>query len=158
MAGLAVPIRTLSGISAFLDSVQVDDYGAQYGYLAGDRAREGTTAAGLLCRLYGGWTRGNPGIVNGAEQLDEWGPSSNNVYYDYYATQVMHHFQGPLWEKWNRMLRDFFVEQQEKEEHEAGSWFFADDFGSSMGGRLYITAMATLKPEQGPLRSDVRAH
>ncbi|MDA0657877.1 MAG: terpene cyclase/mutase family protein [Planctomycetota bacterium] len=147
MAGLAVPPRTLQGIDRFLDSVQADNYGALYGYLPGSGGRESMTAAGLLCRQYAGWSRGHPAIVNGAEKLAEWGPSSNNVYYNYYATQVLHHFQGARWDQWNRVLRDYLVAEQSQEGHELGSWYFEDDFGSDIGGRLYITAMSTMTLE-----------
>ena len=105
------------------------------------------TAAGLLSRQYAGWSRGHPAIVNGAEKLAEWGPSSNNVYYNYYATQVLHHFQGALWDQWNSVLRDYLVTEQAKEGHELGSWYFDGDFGSNIGGRLYVTAMSTMTLE-----------
>jgi hypothetical protein len=143
MADLHVPAETLTGISQFLDSVSSDNYGATYGY-QDSAPRPGTTAIGLLCRMYLGWDRTHPGITNGAEYLNQLGPSSNNVYFDYYATQVMHHYQGALWNRWNAILRDHLVQTQAKKGHEAGSWYFDDDFGSGIGGRLYVTAMATM--------------
>ena len=76
--------------------------------------------------------------------MNEIGPSANNVYYNYYATQVLHHYHGPIWEAWHPTLRDFLVEAQATKGHESGSWYFDDDFGSNVGGRLYITAMSTM--------------
>jgi hypothetical protein len=143
MAGLKVPKLNLDRMSRFLDSVMADDYGGQYGYLTND-GRPGTSAVGVLTRMYLGWDRTHPGVIAGAEYLDELGPSANNVYFNYYATQVMHHFGGPMWERWNPLLRDHLVETQERDGHETGSWYFENDFGSVVGGRLYITAMSAM--------------
>ena len=65
--------------------------------------------------------------------LDGIGPSANNVYFNYYATQVMHHYGGPLWEKWHPLLRDHLVDTQERAGHPTGSWYFDGDFGSIVG-------------------------
>jgi hypothetical protein len=143
MAGLDVPKRTLERTSRFLDTVMADTYGGQYGYLD-NRSRPGTSAVGVLSRMYLGWDRTHPGIIAGAEYLDQLGPSANNVYFNYYATQAMHHFGGPLWEEWHPALRDHLVDTQQREGHSAGSWYFDGDFGSIVGGRLYITAMSTM--------------
>jgi hypothetical protein len=99
---------------------------------------------GVLSRMYLGWDRTHPGVITGAEYLAEIGPSENNVYYNYYATQVMHHYGGPLWQDWHPLLRDHLVNSQERHGHETGSWYFANDFGSGIGGRLYITAMSAM--------------
>lgn len=146
MAGSNVKQTTFDGIGTFLDSVSSGNYGSLYGY-TDPPPRLGTTAVGLLCRMYLGWEREHPGIVNGVEFLAETGPSSNNAYYNYYATQVMHHYGGPLWEAWNSVLRDHLVNTQETKGHESGSWYFDGDFGSGVGGRLYITAMAAMTLE-----------
>ena len=29
------------------------------------------------------------------------------MYYNYYATQVMRHWEGEEWEKWNKVMRDY---------------------------------------------------
>ncbi len=146
LGGLRVPEKTFHSVTRFLNSVSSDHYGSTYGYLNAT-PRPGTTAIGLLCRMYLGWDKTHPGIANGAEYLGQTGPSSNNVYFDYYATQVMHHYQGPLWERWNSILRKHLVRTQVKRGHESGSWFFEDDFGSGIGGRLYITAMSAMTLE-----------
>jgi hypothetical protein len=143
MGRLYVPDATLKGIGQFLDSVGCDHYGATYGYMT-PTVRPATTAVGLLSRMYLGWKRSHPGITNGVEHLSRLGPSRNDVYYNYYATQVMHHFQGPLWKKWNLVMREHLVHTQAKEGHECGSWYFDGDFGSNVGGRLYITAMSAM--------------
>ena len=31
------------------------------------------------------------------------------MYFNYYTTQVLHHYEGPAWEKWNKELREFLT-------------------------------------------------
>lgn len=145
MARLDVPSPALGLVTKFLDSVQFDS-GARYGYLLPiPRAekQEATTAVGLLCRMYTGWHRDNPALYQGVAFLHKWGPSDTNLYYDYYATQVLHHFGGPEWQAWNPRMRDYLVARQSRNSHESGSWYFADGYGDA-GGRLYNTAMALM--------------
>ena len=143
MAGLTVPKSTFTKAAKFLHQMQSGRYGGMYGYQ--DReAAPGTTAVGLLSRMYLGWKRSHPGIHQGVRQIDEWRLSYDNLYYNYYAIQVLHHVRGDVWEKWHPVIRDHLVEQQETEGHAAGSWYFDDESGAMQGGRLYTTAMATM--------------
>ena len=105
--------------------------------------QEATTAVGLLCRMYMGWHRDRPALYRGVAHLHRWGPSETNMYYDFYATQVLHHWEGPEWEAWNKKMRDYLVATQASESHENGSWYFPDPLGDR-GGRLYNTAMALM--------------
>lgn len=141
LAGLAVSRSTLYAADRFLDSVQSEG-GAQYGYLTPE-SRRATTAVGLLCRMYGGWTRGHPALARGVSNLATWGPSPVDIYYNYYATQVLRHWGGSDWKFWNRSMRDYLVATQAVQGHENGSWYF-DDEHSRVGGRLYTTAMAVM--------------
>jgi len=145
MAHLKVPSPAILNTQRFLDSLQ-SDKGSQYGYL-NPTPRRSTTAIGLLMRMYTGWQRSNFGLQRGVEHLDEWGPSEDNIYYNYYATQVMHHWGGPLWERWNEKMRDSLIAGQAKTGNENGSWFFKGDPGAKEGGRLYCTAMAVMTLE-----------
>lgn len=70
----------------------------------------------------------------------------NNMYFNYYASQVLHHVGGPHWEKWNPKMREHLLATQATEGHEAGSWYFPEAH-STPGGRLYTTAMATMTLE-----------
>ncbi|MBN2217563.1 MAG: hypothetical protein JW719_09315, partial [Pirellulales bacterium] len=149
MAYLIVPPLTIKKASAFLDSVQSSS-GANYGYLGPGEGveTEATTAIGLLCRMYLGWEKNNPDLEHGISWVGRRGPNEN-LYYDYYATQVMHHWEGEPWKKWNNVMRDALVKSQSKTGHEAGSWFFSDEENRSarhnkIGGRLYSTAMAAM--------------
>jgi hypothetical protein len=126
------------------------DGGAKYGYTGPGQA-QGTTAIGLLCRMYLGWKQDHPSLKRGVEYISGLGPSPINIYYDYYATQVMRHYCGDpgsegheMWEKWNGKMRDQLIRTQEKTGHAKGSWILKGDNGSERGGRLYCTAMATM--------------
>ncbi len=143
MSYLAVPGNTIVGASKFLDSVQSES-GAKYGYTE-PGASPTLTAVGLLCRMYLGWKRENPALTKGVEYLSATGPSKNNMYYNYYATQVLRQYEGEMWDKWNKEMRDFLVNGQEKAGHQAGSWHMGGgDHGAEAGGRLYCTSMATM--------------
>jgi len=127
----------------FLDSVQANN-GAHYGYTDPAAGREGTTSVGLLCRMYLGWKRDHPALQQGVKWISDRGPSTNNMYYNYYATQVMSHWEGELWKKWNPVMRDQLVKSQAKQGHEAGSWYMEAGHVTDKGGRLYCTSMATM--------------
>jgi hypothetical protein len=140
---LQVPPVTVKKASAFLDSVQADE-GARYGYTKpGHRAS--TTAVGLLMRMYLGWKKDNPALKRGVDWLGEQGPSKTNMYYNYYATRLMHQVGDEPWEKWRGKIINYLANTQSHEGHEAGSWYFeGGDLGCERGGRLYSTAMALM--------------
>jgi hypothetical protein len=145
MANLRVSPLTIHRASLFLDSVQSDD-GASYGYQEPVRGGgEATNAIGVLCRMYLGWKRDNPCLQRGVQFISRHGPSGANMYYNYYATQVMRHWEGEEWNHWNRQMRDQLVHAQCKQGHEDGSWFSGTgDLGAAPGGRLYATAMCVM--------------
>lgn len=151
MAYLQVDPRTIRGATNFLDSVQAEN-GAKYGY-ADPGGGQATTAVGLLCRMYLGWKKDHPALKRGVDQLSAWGPlgakqgsKSTNMYYNYYATQVMRHYEGELWDKWNKEMRDWLVDSQEAndKQHNFGSWHFTGDHHAEAGGRIYTTSLATM--------------
>ncbi|MEA1950063.1 MAG: hypothetical protein U9N87_01675 [Planctomycetota bacterium] len=142
MADLNVPSPAFFMAQGFLDSVS-SEYGSRYGYLTRENPGRTTTAIGLLCRMYTGWHRNRPALVRGVELLDKWEPSKTDMYFNYYATQVLCHFDGPPWERWNPKMRDYLIATQAASGHEAGSWYFPDRHGDK-GGRLYNTAVAVM--------------
>ena len=152
MGHLAVPTPTISRVHKFLNSVQAEG-GATYGYMSGRNPRPGTTAAGLLSRMYLGWDRDHPSLVRGVETLMTIGPAADervkyHMYYNYYATQVLRHYGGDEWSTWNKTLREHLVANQEKTGHRAGSWEIPDweraAHDAESGGRLYYTSLATM--------------
>ena len=141
MAYLRVPPITVKKAFTYLDSVQANN-GAHYGYTDPGKGAA-TTAIGLLCRMYLGWKQDNPALRRGTQWIGDQGPTQN-MYYNYYATQVMRHMEGDLWKKWNAKMRDQMVKSQAQKGHEEGSWFFKGDHHGGRAGRLYCTAMATM--------------
>ena len=130
----------------FLQSVSVDG-GAGYSYMPNQLTeRPSMTAVGLLCRMYMGWKRDHPALIRGVDRLSAIGPSREDIYYNYYAAQVMHHYGGDTWEKWNSRLRPWLVETQIQEGPGAGSWNVTDPHGDA-GGRIYQTALSILTLE-----------
>ena len=119
--------------------------GSEYGYMTPVDGGAGTTAVGLLSRMYLGWQKENPILKQGVTYLSNVGPT-RNMYYNYYATQVMRHYEGPMWEKWNKENRDALIKLQNKNGHAHGSWdcCSGDDHGNKSGGRLYCTAFAAM--------------
>jgi len=141
LAGLDVPSPTLELVRHFLDSVQSGG-GAFYGYQRS--AKEPTnTAIGLLCRMYLGWPHDHDALRRGVEYLAYEGPSPDDMYHNYYTTMTLHHYEGPSWPIWNEKMRDYLIETQDRDGHEAGSWHF-DHQHAERAGRLYNTAMATM--------------
>lgn len=156
LAGLDVSKNTLLKIDRFLDNVS-NTNGSLYGYLdpptKRTRGRLGQTSIGLLCRMYLGWDRDTPGLQEGVEWMSEMGPStpangqSCNMYYNYYATQVMKHYGGDEWTDWNSEMRDYLVKMQGKTGNATGSWFLAQGHAGERGGRLYSTALCCMTLE-----------
>jgi hypothetical protein len=143
-AKLQVPRTAFTKASKFLDQVSLDN-GAWYGY-TGPGRKVSTTAIGLLCRMYLGWDRLRSGLRQGVAHLDKAGPANNDIYYNYYATQVLHHWGGTEWTRWNERMREQLVTTQKKSGHAAGSWDLADQHGGP-GGRLYMTCLAAMTLE-----------
>ncbi len=44
--------------------------------------------------MYLGWKKDNAALQRGADILSKKGPSKGDVYYNFFATQVMHHLEG----------------------------------------------------------------
>lgn len=144
MAYLIVPQRTFEATGRFLDEAACDPKSSQYSYMPGAGISHRMTAEALLCRQYLGWPKDHPGLQAGVDfLLDRHPPSTRrpDIYYWYYATQVMHHMGGSNWERWNRRMRTVLVDLQETREPHAGSWAPAGEF-SREGGRIYMTALA----------------
>lgn len=143
MAYLRVDPKTIVRAEQFLDSVSRQS-GSFYGYQQ-PGATKTLTSVGLLCRMYMGWQQDQPALARGVQYLSETGPDmlSNDVYYNYYATQVMRHYDGPMWTKWNQQLREHLIKTQEVRDHARGSWY-SDGSYNKTGGRHYTTAMSCM--------------
>jgi hypothetical protein len=157
MAGLDVDDSrnpTLSRASKFLNSVMTADQ-TGYGYQSASEVSECRTAIGLLCRLYLGTGPRNTGIIGGVKRLQAVPPSpaTKDIYYYYYATQVMHHVGDAAWDQWNPRMRNLLVSAQDKgmdpkHRHLKGSWSPKGDiWAMTGGGRLMSTSLAVLTLE-----------
>lgn len=142
---ITVQNATMRDAREFLDSVAIEK-GAKYGYMPGGGPSPTMTAVGLLCRMYMGWKIDRPEMKAGVEYLAKTGPSRENMYYNYYATQVLHQYGGDLWKQWNLKLREHLVSTQVKTGPAAGSWEVTDPHGN-LGGRIYQTSLSVMTLE-----------
>ncbi len=151
---LVVNKRTLERARKFLDSVASGSGKSRYGYREASSASYTRTAVGLLCRYYlDGWGPNNPGMAAGVAYLmksKQPDPKSMEMYYYYYATQVLHFFEGPEWYKeWNPKMRDLLIDAKVPEgKKDAGSWSPEGDYWiGAQCGRVGMTSMALLTLE-----------
>lgn len=155
LAGLSVKDEVFRKAEAFLNSVS-NDSGASYGY-RGPGASHTLSSVGLLCRQYMGWSPRNPSLGRGVANLvGKFPPQKNdfNMYYYYYATQVVHFFGGKDWEvTWNPVMRDMLVGMQITEKSpnpkqaDIGSWPKDNHFIGSECGKLGTTCLCVLTLE-----------
>jgi len=145
LARLKVPREVWYKISDFLDTVQSDN-GSRYGYKKPAKNRKTTSTVGLFCRMMLGWPADHKPLMKGVVRIAEQLPHENNMYFNYYASQVLHHFGGRGWKRFNPKMRDYLVATQSPAGHERGSWYF-DEKHSHHGGRLYTTTLAILTLE-----------
>ena len=123
----------------------------RYSYQPGQAGSDTMTAVGLLCRQYLGAKRDDPMLSGGMSYLMNNLPDEGraNVYYWYYATQVMHNMNGSEWDTWNRKMRQLLVHTQVRNTDECanGSWAPENDAWGKRGGRLMTTSLACLTLE-----------
>lgn len=144
MGHLTIPPNVIQGATLFLDKVSSDS-GSIYGYnKPSTTPRPSTTAVGLLCRMYTGWDKNHPGIKKGVKHLSKIGVKKPDLYYNYYAAQVLRHHGGVEWDKFNNELRDWLVETQDQDKGAKGSWYFKGAPHMSESGRLCLTSFATM--------------
>jgi hypothetical protein len=153
MAGLTVPKKVLKGASTYLNGAAADPDKVTYAYLTGRNATNVMTAEGLVCRQLLGWPREFPALVKGAALVaaDLETSDERNIYYWYYATQLLHNMHNKDWENWNVKVRDGLVGMQVKDAGCAkGSWdpeFPLQDRWGRAAGRLFVTSLSILTLE-----------
>jgi hypothetical protein len=143
MGYLDVDPKVLEKISIFLDSVSQKDP-SRYSYQVYTEPSLTMTAEALLCRQYLGWKHDDERLRRGVDYLldNKIDYKRKNVYYWYYATQVLHHMDGSDWNEWNAVMRDEVPKQQVKTGAEKGSWSAADDQWVMKAGRLCQTCLS----------------
>ncbi|MGA2620674.1 MAG: prenyltransferase/squalene oxidase repeat-containing protein [Thermoguttaceae bacterium] len=145
---------SFNGASKWLDSVQSGANNSLYAYQPGSGPQNTMTAVGLLCRQYLGAKRETPMMTDGVKYLMDNMPGedfrhASNIYYDYYATQVLHNMNNYEWDTWNRRMRELLVKSQNRDSSSCanGSWDPAGDQWASRGGRVMMTSLAALTLE-----------
>jgi Squalene-hopene cyclase C-terminal domain len=181
LAGIKAPSDVFKMCSFYLDTAAKDTTGATYGYLPGSSGwSQVMTAEALLGRQLLGWRRDSPALVKGvgmvSDDLQYTGAREQyvgrvdyatgetteltgtvikfrerNIYYWYYATQLLHNMAGPSWERWNVVIREGLISTQAKGNSCArGSWDPYQpepDTRAVSAGRLYLTSLSILTLE-----------
>jgi hypothetical protein len=146
-ADLEVDSAVLDKASSYLDTVSSSEDSA-YAYRADKKSPSpAMTAVGLRCRQDLGWERSHPSLRRGIDALLLDAPfsmSDRDVYYWYYATQVLYHYGGDPWQEWNNKMRVELPASQVKAGREAGSWPPQSDRWGRDAGRLYTTCLSLL--------------
>jgi hypothetical protein len=149
-AGLNVPPEVFANVSRFLDSVMKSD---QYMYREAEpELRISMTAEAILCRMLLGWKQGDNRLETGIQQIRKHPPSfddhyKRDVYYWFYATQVLYHYGGGSWMEWNNTMREILPKNQDRSNDQLlrGSWNphrpVRDAWGTQYG-RLYTTCLS----------------
>ena len=158
LAGIKVPQKVLKACSGYLDQAATDRSRVTYLYQPGRPRGENfldpvMTTEALLSRQLLGWPRDFPPLVKGvgmiSAHLQE--AEERNIYYWYYATQLLHNMKGERWERWNLKIREGLISMQVKDGTCAqGSWdpFQPQpDIWARLAGRLYLTSLSILTLE-----------
>jgi hypothetical protein len=152
-AGIAVPRNVLNGCKRYLDMAAADQHRITYAYQPGRGASAVMTAEALLSRQLMGWERKYPPLVKGASEIAQHLQTydQRNIYYWYYATQLLHNMKNKDWENWNLKVREGLIALQVKDGTCAnGSWDpdlpVADVWGQR-AGRVFTTSLSILTLE-----------
>jgi hypothetical protein len=165
--GLVVDDKVIAKAVKFLDFSAKGEKKSMYGYTdsAGAAPGTGLTAVGLLCRSsIDAWGPAHPGMADGVAGLMKNPPAGTgavkNLYYYYYATQVLSRYDGEEWKSWNEGpknpdgtrkggMRDWLVGAQIKkaDDPKQGSWDPETGWFGSSCGRLGTTAVCVLNLE-----------
>jgi hypothetical protein len=153
LAGLPIPRATLRGCSAYLDLAAADPKKITYSYMANQPASAVMTAEALVARQLLGWRRDHPSLVKGAGRVaaDLESSQERNIYYWYYATQLLHNLKNKDWERWNPHVREALIKTQVHDDSCAnGSWDPSNpspDHWGEAAGRLFETSLSILTLE-----------
>jgi len=147
-AGLTVPAEVYDNVMKFLHEMMKSN---QYMYrIEEPEPRMTMTAEALLCRMLLGWRRSDPRLSSGVRLILDTPPSfaehyRRDVYYWFFATQVLYHYGGNEWRTWESLMWKELLEHQERMGTELGSWHPHKPVRDAWGhlyGRLYTTCMS----------------
>ena len=119
IAGLHVPRKVLKACSRYLDMAAVTRNGSSTPISPAPRRCLDAvmTAEALLSRQLLGWPRDFPPLIKGVGQISAHlqQSSDRNIYYWYYATQLLHNMGSDKWERWNLKIREGLIRMQVKD-------------------------------------------
>jgi hypothetical protein len=152
LAGLKAPAPAVEAALKYLERAKADDDGLTYAYQPGHGASPVMTAEALLIRQYTGWGRDHPKMIKAARMVASqlFQSRERNLYYWYYATQLLHNMGNDDWKRWNAIVRDGLVATQSKGPGcDRGSWdpTRPERDRWSTAGRLYTTSLSLLTLE-----------
>jgi hypothetical protein len=171
---LKVDKRVIAKAIGFLNYAGAGDLKSMYGYRDSFSGTDGPvrpatnlTAIGLLMRYYtDGWRSNTPGFAQGVKGLMTRAPGFQSkpvfdMYYYYYATQVVRFYGGEEWQLWNEGpkgddgtrkggVQDWLISLQDRTSAKRGSWEKDAGQAGRIGqscGRLGTTALCLLTLE-----------
>lgn len=163
---LVVDPKVIERAIKFLDYAGTGQNKAVYGYGGpGGGPATALTAIGLLCRYYvNGWRSDTAGFAEGSKGLmrhaiaGRTGGQLRDLYYFYYATQVVRFYGGEEWKTWNEGkagpdgkrtggMPDWLLSLQVKTPTHRGSWNPEMGWFGQHCGRLGTTCMCLLTLE-----------
>jgi len=153
LAGIKPPQKVLKAAGRYLDQAVADQQRVTYAYQPGRGATNVMTAEALVSRQLLGWPRDFPALVKGASLIaaDLRNTQERNIYYWYYATQLLHNMKNKDWQEWNLKVREGLINTQVTGQGCAqGSWdplFPEVDRWGRAGGRLFQTSLSILTLE-----------
>ncbi|WP_165070462.1 prenyltransferase/squalene oxidase repeat-containing protein [Paludisphaera rhizosphaerae] len=153
LAGLTVPKQTIRGCTDYLNLASTDGKKILYAYQPDRPATPVMTAEALVGRQILGWPREHPSLVKGAGRVaaDLETNEDRNIYYWYYATQLLHNMRNKDWERWNPHVREALIRSQiHADGCPNGSWdpqFPSPDRWGVGAGRLFQTSLSILTLE-----------
>jgi hypothetical protein len=153
LAGIPIPKRTIRGCTMFLNSAAFDRKRILYAYQPDRAASPVMTAEALVGRQILGWSREHPSLVSGASRVAAHLETSEdrNIYYWYYATQLLHNMRNNDWKRWNPHAREALIGTQVHADGcPHGSWdpiSPSPDRWGMAAGRLYQTSLSILTLE-----------
>ena len=149
MSGLRVPEDPFVLARKYLDSVSSGKHGGRYSYQGNKNATETMTAEAMFCQQIMGVRPTHPRMEDSVSLIKINLPQKRkpNYYYWYYGCLSMFQHQGPVWELWNKQMKESLLAMQTRTGDTAGSWEPKGQWTSGKGGRVMSTAMATLSLE-----------
>jgi hypothetical protein len=164
LAQLDVDDNVIKKAIKFLDYVSTGQSKSVYGYgTPGGSHATSLTAIGLLCRYYvDDWRAETAGFNDGTKGLMKRAPINPqnrqlDLYYYYYATQVVRYHGGDEWKTWNEGtlkdgmrkggMADWLITLQDRGAANRGSWKPEPGWIGQHCGRLGTTCLCLLTLE-----------